>query len=107
MNTFLLAALCLLGTWADLTQGVTVPDEEFFFPLESVKKLTGFRELRELEEPSTERQRQFGWSLVYAFCAQPDFPEQLRALCKIIDAKEIYRRLEAIAKDLKIGVPKP
>ncbi|XP_066228230.1 guanylin-like [Saccopteryx leptura] len=104
MNTFLLTALCLLGTWAALAQEVTVPDEEFSFPLELVTNLQGFWEV---EEPSIERQRRFDWSLFRSFCDHPDFPEEIRPLCKELDAQEVLQRLKTIAKELKIGVPIP
>lgn len=96
MNTFLLAALCLLGTWAALAGGVTVQDGKFSFPLESVKKLKG---LQELQEPSIASRRQFDGPVAPALCSYPKFPEELKPVCKEPNAHEILRRLEAIAED--------
>ncbi|XP_057562926.1 guanylin [Hippopotamus amphibius kiboko] len=91
MNTFLLSALCLLGAWAALAGGVTVKDGEFSFPLESVKKLKALQEPRIPRNPSG--------SLVPILCSSPEFPEELKPLCKEPNAHEILERLEAIAED--------
>ncbi|XP_043429332.1 guanylin [Prionailurus bengalensis] len=96
MNTFLLSALCLLGTWAVLAGGVTVQDGEFSFSLESVKKL---KDLRELKEPSIRNRRKSGGPVVPIACSHQKFPEELKPLCKEPNAQEILRRLEAIAED--------
>ncbi|XP_016060638.1 PREDICTED: guanylin [Miniopterus natalensis] len=96
MNTFLLAALCLLGSWAALAEGVTVQDGKFSFDLESVKKLKG---LRELQEPSIWSRRQFDGPAVPTLCSSPKFPKELKPVCKEPNAHEILRRLEAIAAD--------
>ncbi|KAM8788084.1 guanylin [Rhynchonycteris naso] len=99
MNTFLLAALCLLGTSAALGEGVTVHDGKFSFPLESVKKLKDLQELRELQDPGTWRLRKFDDPVVPTLCSHPSFPKDLKPLCKEPDAQEILQRLEAIAED--------
>ncbi|XP_066228231.1 guanylin-like [Saccopteryx leptura] len=99
MNTFLLTALCLLGTWADLTQGVTVHDGKFSFPLESVKKLKILREFQELQEPGNWRRMEFDGPVVPTLCKHRNFPKDLKPLCKEPDAQEILQRLEAIAED--------
>ncbi|KAM5323352.1 guanylin [Glossophaga mutica] len=91
MNTFLLAALCLLGSWAALAGGVTVQDGKFSFSLESVKKL---KDLGDVQEPSRR-----STSVVPTLCKYPNFPEELRPLCKERNAREILQRLEAIAED--------
>ncbi|KAK1340068.1 hypothetical protein QTO34_018632 [Cnephaeus nilssonii] len=96
MNTFPLAALCLLGTWAALAGGVTVQDGKFSFSLESVKKLKG---LRELQEPSSGSGMQFDGPAVPALCSSTKFPAELKPVCKEPNAHEILRRLEAIAED--------
>ncbi|XP_025711488.1 guanylin [Callorhinus ursinus] len=96
MNTFLLSALCILGTWAVLAGGVTVQDGKFSFPLESVKKL---KDLRELQESSTWKSRKSGGPVVPQVCSHLKFPEELKPLCKETDAREILHRLEAIAED--------
>ncbi|XP_045873910.1 guanylin [Meles meles] len=93
MDTFLLSALCLLGTWAVLAGGVTVQDGKLSFPLESVKKL---KDLRELQEPRT---RKSGGLAVPQVCSHQKFPEELKPLCKETNAREILHRLEAIAED--------
>ncbi|XP_025782230.1 guanylin [Puma concolor] len=90
MNTFLLSALCLLGTWAVLAGGVTVQDGEFSFSLESVKKL---KDLRELQEPSIRNRRKSGGPVVPIACSHQKFPGELKPLCKEPNAQEILRRL--------------
>ncbi|XP_006164977.1 guanylin [Tupaia chinensis] len=100
MNTFLLSALCLLGAWAALAGAVTVQDGDFSFPLESVKKL---KDLWEIQEPRIWNYKKLaptpGESEVPALCSHPDFPEELKPLCKESNAQEILQRLEAIAED--------
>ncbi|XP_054427567.1 guanylin [Pteronotus mesoamericanus] len=93
MNTFLLAALCLLGSWAALTEGVTVQDGKFSFPLEAVKKL---KDLQDLQEPNG---RSFYRPVVPTLCSYPNFPKELKPLCKERNARQILQRLEAIAED--------
>ncbi|OWK05534.1 GUCA2A [Cervus elaphus hippelaphus] len=94
MNTFLLSALCLLGAWATLTEGVIVKDGDFSFSLESVKKL---KDLQELQEPRIPRNS--GGLIAPNLCSLPNFPEELRPLCKEPNAQEILDRLGAIAAD--------
>ncbi|XP_029802228.1 guanylin isoform X2 [Suricata suricatta] len=96
MNTFLLSALCFLGTWTVLAGGVTVQDGEFSFPLESVKKL---KDLQELQEPGIRNHRKSGGPVVPKVCSHQKFPEELKPLCKEPNAPEILQRLEAIAED--------
>ncbi|XP_042540365.1 guanylin [Dipodomys spectabilis] len=100
MNTCLLSALCLLGTWATLAGSVTVKDGEFSFPLESVKKL---KDLEELPEPRLGSRRKLLPMLrepvAPRLCSYANFPEALRPLCKEPNAEQILQRLEAIAYD--------
>ncbi|KAF6108984.1 guanylate cyclase activator 2A [Phyllostomus discolor] len=91
MNTFLLAALCLLGSWAALAGGVTVQDGKFSFSLESVKKLRDLGDLQKLTRRSS--------AVVPNPCNYPNFPKELKPLCKERNAREILQRLEAIAED--------
>ncbi|XP_037005094.1 guanylin [Artibeus jamaicensis] len=91
MNTSLLAALCLLGSWAALAGGVTVQDGKFSFSLESVKKL---KDLGDLRQPS---RRSSG--VAPTLCNHPNFPKELGPLCKERNAREVLQRLEAIAED--------
>uniref|UniRef100_A0A673TQS8 Guanylin n=1 Tax=Suricata suricatta TaxID=37032 RepID=A0A673TQS8_SURSU len=90
MNTFLLSALCFLGTWTVLAGGVTVQDGEFSFPLESVKKL---KDLQELQEPGIRNHRKSGGPVVPKVCSHQKFPEELKPLCKEPNAPEILQRL--------------
>ncbi|XP_006215901.1 guanylin [Vicugna pacos] len=94
MNTFLLSALCLLGAWAALAGGVTVKDGEFAFSLESVKKL---KDLQEIQDPRNPRN--LGRSTIPIACSSPNFPEELKPVCKEPNAQEILQRLETIAQD--------
>ncbi|CAK6441087.1 unnamed protein product [Pipistrellus nathusii] len=96
MNTFPLAALCLLGACAALAGAVTVQDGKFSFSLESVKKLKG---LRELQEPSVGNGIQFDGPAVPALCSSSKLPAEIKPVCKEPNANEILRRLEAIAED--------
>ncbi|XP_007953744.1 guanylin [Orycteropus afer afer] len=103
MNTFLLSALCLLGAWASLAGGVTVQDGHFSFPLESVKKL---KDLREFQKPWVGNSRKAGQvagemagPVIPILCSYPEFPKELKPLCKEPNAQEILQRLEAIAED--------
>ncbi|KAF6344639.1 guanylate cyclase activator 2A [Rhinolophus ferrumequinum] len=96
MNTFLLATLCLLGTWAALAEGVTVQDGKFSFSLESVKKL---KDLQQFQEPRIWSHRKFGGPSVPTVCSDSKFPEELKPLCKEPNAQEILQRLQAIAED--------
>ncbi|XP_004477475.1 guanylin [Dasypus novemcinctus] len=99
MNTFLLAMLCLFRAWAALAGGVTVQDGDFTFDLESVKKLKG---LRELEEPESENLVMGGpgtGPMAPSLCSHLKFPEELKPICGQPKAKEILRRLEAIAEN--------
>ncbi|CAD7684140.1 unnamed protein product [Nyctereutes procyonoides] len=96
MNTFLLSALCLLGAWAVLAEGVTVQDGDFSFPLESVKKL---KALGELQERSMRSSSKRGGPALPTACSHRKFPEELRPLCKEPNAPEILGRLASIAQD--------
>ncbi|KAM6218479.1 guanylin [Rhynchocyon petersi] len=104
MNTFLLAALCLLGAWASLANGITVQDGDFSFPLESVKKL---KDLPEFQKSWTKNHRKITVRAagdmtrpeVPIQCNNPEFPRDLRPICKEPNAQEILQRLEAIAED--------
>ncbi|XP_037354030.1 guanylin [Talpa occidentalis] len=96
MNTFLLCTLCLLGAWAALVGGVTVQDGKFSFPLESVKKL---KDLQDLPAPSMENRGTFGRPMVPRLCRNPNFPIELKPICKEPNAHEILQRLEAIAEN--------
>ncbi|XP_004025614.3 guanylin [Gorilla gorilla gorilla] len=100
MNALLLSALCLLGAWAALAGGVTVQDGNFSFSLESVKKL---KDLQEPQEPRVGKLRKFapipGEPVVPILCSNPNFPEELKPLCKEPNAQEILQRLEEIADD--------
>ncbi|XP_006087300.1 guanylin [Myotis lucifugus] len=96
MNTFPLAALCLLGTWAALAGGVTVQDGKFSFSLESVKKLKGLRGLR---EPSIDSGVQFDGPVAPDLCSSTEFPAELKPVCQEPNANEILGRLEVIAED--------
>ncbi|XP_036888529.1 guanylin [Sturnira hondurensis] len=91
MNPSLLAALCLLGSWAALAGGVTVQDGKFSFSLESVKKL---KDLGDFRQPS---RRNSG--VAPTPCNYPNFPKELRPLCTERNAREVLQRLEAIAED--------
>ncbi|XP_035106942.3 guanylin isoform X1 [Callithrix jacchus] len=94
MNALLLSALCLLG--AALAGGVTVQDGNFSFSLESVKKLKG---LQESQEPRVGKFRKFGFTpgapVVSILCSNPNFPEELKPLCKEPNAQEMLQRLGA------------
>ncbi|XP_004678922.1 PREDICTED: guanylin [Condylura cristata] len=96
MNAFLLSTLCLLGAWAALAGGVTVQDGKFSFPLESVKKLKDFQKP---QVSSIENPRTLGRPLVPSLCRDPNFPKELKPVCKEPNAQEILQRLEAIAED--------
>lgn len=74
-----------LMLWTCLSQ-----DGKFSFPLESVKKLKG---LRELQDPSAESGKQFDGPVVPALCSSPKFPAELQPVCKEPNAHEILRRL--------------
>ncbi|ELK31114.1 PREDICTED: guanylin [Myotis davidii] len=93
MNTFSLAALCLLGTWAALAGGVTVQDGKFSFPLESVKKLKGLR------EPRIDSGVQFDGPVAPDLCSSTEIPAELKPVCKEPNANEILGRLRVIAED--------
>ncbi|XP_006839703.1 PREDICTED: guanylin [Chrysochloris asiatica] len=100
MNTFLLSVLCLLGAWASLASGVTVQDGDFSFPLESVKKLKDLQEFQKTRIETLKRGRMVAGDVVEPFlCSHPDFPKELKPLCKEPNAQEILQRLEAIAED--------
>lgn len=71
--------------WTCLSQ-----DGKFSFPLESVKKLKG---LRELQEPRTWRLREFDGPVAPTLCSHRSFPKDLKPLCKEPDAQEILQRL--------------
>ncbi|XP_003937036.1 guanylin [Saimiri boliviensis] len=100
MNALLLSALCLLGAGAALAGRVTVQDGNFSFSLESVKKLKG---LEEPQEPRVGKLRKFrsmpGEPAVPILCSNPNFPEELKPLCKEPNAQETLQRLEEIAED--------
>ncbi|XP_008065363.1 guanylin [Carlito syrichta] len=97
MNTFLLSALCLLGAWAALADGVTVQDGDFSFSLESVKKL------KDLQEPRVGKFRRLesmpGKPVAPTLCNNQKFPEELKPLCKEPNSQDILHRLEVIAED--------
>ncbi|XP_017397270.1 guanylin [Cebus imitator] len=100
MNALLLSTLCLLGAGAALAGGVTVQDGNFSFSLESVKKLKG---LQEPQEPRVGKLKKFGAMpgepVVPILCSNPNFPEELKPLCKEPNAQEMLQRLEEIAED--------
>ncbi|XP_068923970.1 guanylin [Petaurus breviceps papuanus] len=90
MNTLLLSALCLCGL-ATLVGSVTVQDGDFFYPLESVKKL------KDLQESGMRSRMAQGYG-VY-LCEDPDFPKDLKSICTRPDAAQVFQRLGAIADD--------
>ncbi|XP_034359821.1 guanylin [Arvicanthis niloticus] len=100
MNACVLSVLCLLGALAVLVEGVTVQDGDLSFPLESVKKLKG---LREVQEPRLVSHKKFAPRLpepvARQLCSLSAFPEALRPVCEKPNAEEILQRLEAIAQD--------
>ncbi|XP_003415582.1 guanylin [Loxodonta africana] len=102
MNAFLLSALCLLGAWAALADGVTVQDGDFSFPLESVKKLKDLQELQKPRIGNHRKARLAAGPEVPILCSNPEFPEELQPICKEPNAQEILQRLEAIAQDPSI-----
>uniref|UniRef100_G1RNV1 Guanylin n=1 Tax=Nomascus leucogenys TaxID=61853 RepID=G1RNV1_NOMLE len=96
MNALLLSALCLLGAWAALTGGVTVQVSPVSLPWP--RRLPA----PNLQEPQ-EKLRKFapipGEPVVPILCSNPNFPEELKPLCKEPNAQEILQRLEEIAED--------
>ena len=101
MNACVLSVLCLLGALAVLVEGVTVQDGDLSFPLESVKKLKG---LREVQEPRLVSHKKFAPRLLQPVAPQlcsshSALPEALRPVCEKPNAEEILQRLEAIAQD--------
>lgn len=60
-------------------------DGKFSFSLESVKKL---RDLGDLQEPTRRSS-----AMVPNPCNYPNFPEELKPLCKERNAREILQRL--------------
>ncbi|XP_036599061.1 guanylin [Trichosurus vulpecula] len=90
MNILLLSALCLCGL-ATLVGSVTVQDGDFFYPLESVKKL------KDLQESGMKTQKAQGYG-VY-LCDHPDFPKDLESMCTRSDAAQAFQRIGAIAVD--------
>ncbi|XP_004591577.2 guanylin [Ochotona princeps] len=102
MNFFLLCGLCLLGSWVAVTEGVTVQDGQLSFPLEAVKKLRDLppvpqARLVSLRQKLAPRLRE---STVSKVCRNPNFPEELKPVCKEPNADQILQRLEAIAEDV-------
>ncbi|XP_049631083.1 guanylin [Suncus etruscus] len=96
MNSFLLSTLCILGACAALAGGVMVQEGKFSFSLESVKKL---KDLQEFQEPSIWNSKEFDGPLVPTLCKNPEFPEELKPLCKEPNAPQMLHRLVAIAEN--------
>ncbi|XP_072472619.1 guanylin isoform X2 [Notamacropus eugenii] len=73
---------------------MTVQDGDFFYPLESVKKL------KDLQESGMRSRKALGYGV--HLCDHPDFPKDLKSICTRSDAAQAFQRLGVIAENSRI-----
>lgn len=69
-----------------------------------MKKL---KDLQEFQEPSIWNSKKFDGPLVPTLCKNPEFPEELKPLCKEPNAPQMLHRLGECSPTSLVGFGKP